>query len=97
MLLTLAIPQFDNFNGLIGQFCAAGCMLLPGLFFLLVQRQLKTWEQSALRSVVMTLCWPMMLLGIIFLVLGMQASIRTIIQDSKTGTGRPFACQPFGA
>jgi len=95
MMLTMAIPQFDNFTGLIGNFCAAGCMLLPGLFFLLVQSQLKTWEQSSLRTVVMALCWPMMLLGIIFLVLGMQASIHQIIEDSKTDMGKPFGCAPL--
>jgi len=92
MLLTMAIPQFDNFNGLIGNFCAAGCMLFPGLFFLLCQTKLKAWQPSPLRSFVMALCWPMMLLGAVLLVLGCEASMNDIIEASKTDSGKPFGC-----
>lgn len=92
MMLTMAIPQFDNFNGLIGNFCAAGCMLFPGLFFFLCQTKLKAWQPSPLRSLVMALCFPMMLLGTILLVLGCEASIHDIIAASKTDMGKPFGC-----
>jgi len=92
MLLTLAIPQFDNFNGLIGNFCSAGCMFLPGLFFWIMQKRLRTWEPSPVRSVVMALCWPMMALGIANFFLGIEASIVIIIDAGKTDMGKPFAC-----
>lgn len=92
MCLTMAIPQFDNFNGLVGNFCAAGCMLFPGLFFLLCQTKLKAWPPSPLRTFVMALCWPMMLLGLVLLVLGCEASIHDIIDASKTDSGQPFGC-----
>lgn len=92
MLLALTVPQFENLNGLIGNVCAAACMLLPGLFFLLVQRKFKTWECGFRRSVVMGMCWPMMLLGAVLFVLGIGASIHEIIEAAKTDKAKPFAC-----
>jgi vesicular inhibitory amino acid transporter len=92
MLLTMGIPQFDNFNGLVGNFCAAGCMLLPALFFVLMQHKLRSWEPSPKRTLVMALCYPMMLLGLSQLVMGMQGSFHQIYQSAQTDSGRPFTC-----
>merc|ERR1711879_500481 len=96
MVLAMAIPQFDNVNSLVGNLAAAGSMLLPGLFFRLVQRKHRLSQNaSTSRLLAMVFCWPMMVLGTIFLVLGMSSSMREIIEASAKAAGEPFGCGPW--
>jgi len=88
-MITMAIPQFDNINNLIGNFCAAGCMILPGLFFWVIQRRhgkdtFATW----------LICFFMMTLGLSLFVLGMESSMVEIAKDWKSEGGKPFSCHP---
>jgi hypothetical protein len=93
MVVAQVVPQFDNLNGLIGNVCCTqGCLILPALFFLLLQR-VAPWPKGVLTSLLVALAWPMLISGLFLLVAGTLSSVITIWQDSHTEAGRAWACQ----
>jgi vesicular inhibitory amino acid transporter len=94
VMFAQVVPQFDNLNGLVGNVCCTqGCLILPALFFLLLQRAAPWPKRGVLTSSLVALAWPMLVSGLFLLVAGTVSSVITIWQDSHTGAGRPFACQ----
>ncbi|CAE8636329.1 unnamed protein product [Polarella glacialis] len=93
-LIADVIPQFDNLNDLTGNVCCTqGCLILPPLFFFLVQR-VAPWPDSACKTALTILGWPMIVSGIFLFFAGTTGSIMTIWQDAHADDSRrPFACQ----
>lgn len=89
-----AVPQFDNLTNLNGNICCTqGCLILPGTFFLLVQR-VAPWKNGLIKACLTLLSWVMIVLGLFLFVAGSLSSVISIWDDAHTNdTYKPFACQ----
>jgi len=96
ILIASAVPQFGNLNDFIGNACCTqGCLLLPPLFFLVLQR-VAPWNASALRSALMAFAFPMMAFGVFQFSAGTVSSVMAIWDGAQTDDTHPFACQALG-
>jgi len=89
-----AIPQFDNLANLNGNIvCTQGCLILPGAFFLLMQR-VAPWREGFIKVCLTLISWAMVALGLFLFAAGTLSSVITIWQDAhKNDAYKPFACQ----